>query len=51
MKQYKKPTREQKELLVNNGFEPKEWRFVNIENGVYEFLNPETRETIFLEWR
>lgn len=51
MKQYRKPTRDQKELLVNNEYEPKEWRFVGVENEVYEFVNPATRETIFLERR
>lgn len=50
MKQYKKPTRDQKELLVDNDFEPREWRYVGKdENGVYEFVNPATKETIWLE--
>ena len=51
MKQYKKPTRDQKELLVNNDFDPREWRFVSVENGVHEFVNPATKETIWLERR
>lgn len=49
MKQYKKPTRDQKELLANNDFDPREWRFVGVVNGAHEFVNPATKETIWLE--
>jgi hypothetical protein len=51
MKQYKKPTRDGKELLVKNDFDPKEWRFVGQKDGVFEFINPATKETIWLERR
>ena len=49
MKQYRKPTRNHKEMLMDKGFEPKEWRFVDEKQGVHEFFNPATGETIFLE--
>jgi hypothetical protein len=50
MKQYKKPTRDQKELLAENEFDPREWRFVGKDkNDVHEFVNLETKETIWLE--
>jgi hypothetical protein len=51
MKQYKKPTRDQKELLDESGFNPKEWRFVEKDGECDEFINPETKEHIFLERR
>jgi hypothetical protein len=51
MKQYKKPTRDQKELLVESDLNPKEWRFVGKYGEYDEFINPETREHIFLERR
>lgn len=51
MKQYKKPTRDQKELLIRYEFDPKEWRFVSPNGGVDEFVNPKTKERIFLKRR
>ena len=48
MKQYKKPTRNQKELLVKKGYEPKEWRFVEEKDDTCEFVNPATKAIIFL---
>jgi hypothetical protein len=50
MKQYKKPTRTQKEVLTAHEYDPKEWRFVGeIEMGYFEFVNPQTKETIYLD--
>lgn len=50
MKQYKKPTRTQKEVLTAHDYDPSEWRYVGtIEDDYFEYVNPETREHIFLD--
>lgn len=49
MKQYKKPTRTQKEVLTAHDFEPNEWRFVSEDETCFEYVNPKTKETIFLD--
>ena len=50
MKQYKKPTRDQKEVLSAYGYEPAEWRFVKmVEQDYMEFVSLETKEHIFLD--
>lgn len=48
MKQYRKPTRTQKEVLTAHGFEVGEWRFVADDKGIFEYINPSTGEHIFL---
>lgn len=49
MKQYKKPTRTQKEVLTAHDFKPADWRFVDESDTYFEFVDPKTRETIFLD--
>ena len=52
MKQYRKPTRTQKEVLTAHDFNPTEWRFVSETDEQYEYINPKTKETIFLyKWK
>lgn len=50
MKQYKKPTRDQKEVLTAHGREPSEWRYVGmVEDDHMEFVNPKSKEHIYLD--
>jgi hypothetical protein len=52
MKQYKKPTRDQKEVLTAHGYNPSEWRYVGmVEEDHMEFVNPNSndKEHIFLD--
>lgn len=49
MKQYKKPTRTQKEVLTAHDYDPHEWRFVAEDDESFEYVNPATKETIFLD--
>jgi hypothetical protein len=49
MKQYKKPTRTQKEVLTAHDFKPADWRFVSESETDYEYINPKTQEVIFLD--
>jgi hypothetical protein len=52
MKQYKKPTRDQKEVLTRHDCNPSEWRFVGmVEDDYMDFVNPKTREHKFLDSR
>lgn len=48
MKQYKKPTRTQKEVLTAHDFDPRSWRFVAEDDECFEYINPRTKETIYL---
>ena len=49
MKQYKKPTRTQKEVLTAHGHKSSEWRFVAENDGYFEFVNPTTRQRVSLD--
>ena len=50
MKQYKRPTRTQKEVLTAHDYDPSEWRYVGmVEDEYFEYVNPRTREHIFLD--
>lgn len=50
MKQYKKPTRIQKEVLTAHGYDPSEWRYVGgAPFDYFEYVNPATKEHIYLD--
>lgn len=52
MKQYKKPTRTQKEVLSAHEFKVSEWRFVSEDDEHFEYVNPETKEKVLLnKWK
>lgn len=49
MKQGKNPNREQKKLLVQNGYDWTEWVLIKTNVDSYEFRNKTTNEVIVIE--